>query len=95
MFWSLYYLLQSYFMIEGKYLTPEEINNTLKFYANANKIDEKIYLLYNALYNLYYNLHQYNFEEFEFLFGQFNSTYNELKDYVEKMSKNHLRKKKS
>ncbi len=90
MFWSLYYLLQAYFMSEGKYLTPEEILKALKFYSETGKIEKRIYLLYEALYNLYYNLHKYNFEEFEFLFKQFDSLYNELKNVVEQRCKAHL-----
>ena len=93
MFWSLYYLLQAYFMSEGKYLTPEEILKASKFYSETEKIEKKIYLLYEALYNLYYNLHKYNFEEFEFLFKQFDSLYNGLKNVVEQRCKAHLSQK--
>ncbi len=93
MFWALYYLLQAYFMSEGKYLTPEEILKALKFYSETDKLDKKVYLLYEALYNLYYNLHKYKFEEFEFLFKQFDSLYNHLKEIVELKCKAHLNQK--
>ncbi len=90
MFWSFYYLLQAYFMSEGKYLTPDEILEATKFYSETEKINKEVYLLYEALYNLYFNLHKYEFEEFEFLFKQFDKVYEELKTIIEEKCKKHL-----
>jgi hypothetical protein len=84
MFWSLYYLLQSYFMFKDKYITPNELIEILKLSSEKGEFDKKVYLLYEALYSLYFNLHKYNLEELDYLLRTYENVFEEVKEKFEK-----------
>jgi len=89
MFWSLYYLLQSYFMLKEKYVTPYEVLELLKFLSSSNYIDKDVLEIYNTLYNLYYYIHNYNLEDIEVLLKKYEKVFNRIKEILEKeLSKN-------
>lgn len=84
MFWSLYYLLQSYFMLKEKYVTPYEVLELLKFLSNSNYIDKDVLETYSLLYNLYYYIHNYNLEDIEVLLKKYEKVFNRIKEILEK-----------
>jgi hypothetical protein len=84
MFWSLYYLLQSYFMLKEKYVTPYEILELLKFLSKSNYIDQDVLETYSLLYNLYYYIHNYNLEDIETLLKKYEKVFNKIKEILER-----------